>query len=160
MSLDFDECFIAKEVGTEMKKYAVFPQVFKRKCTYLLSIFHDSYFWRWETKDTEVILIFHTWHFGGFIFLELPTTVFVVFVAFWSDNVLAVNPSHFYLKLMKRSWPCQVWTPSYILAGCSMMPFFLKTKVRFCQSRLTVVTSQIILLPGLMYMQIRFWLSI
>lgn len=83
MSLDFDGCYIGKEVGTEMKKYIVFHQVFKRKCTYLLNIFHESYFEGAKPKTLRWFFFFHTWHFGFFgFFLELPATVFVKPVAF------------------------------------------------------------------------------
>lgn len=38
MSLDFDDCYKAKKVGRETKKYIVF----KIKCMNLLNIFHES----------------------------------------------------------------------------------------------------------------------
>lgn len=58
MSLDFDGCYIGKEVGTEMKKYIVFHQVFKRKCTYLLNIFHESYFEGAKPKTLKWVFFF------------------------------------------------------------------------------------------------------
>lgn len=76
MSLDFDGCYIGKEVGTEMKKYIVCHQVFKRKCTYLLNIFHESYFEGAKPKTLKWFCFF------------IPGILGFCLVVFWSYQLL------------------------------------------------------------------------